>query len=178
MKFAAVLLLASLRAAAHPAAAECPFPQADAILNEAVESGLIPGAVLAIGHNGQVAYRQAYGSRTLIPRREAMTLDTIFDAASLTKVVATTPSVMKLFEQGKIRLDDPVTKYLPEFQGGKSDITIRLLMTHFSGLPPDLILKPRWSGYETGIEKALTMKPIAPPGARFIYSDINFILMG
>ena len=82
-----------------------------------------------------------------------MTLDTIFDAASLTKVVATTPCVMKLFEQGKIRLDDPVTNYLPEFQGGKSDITIRLLMTHFSGLPPDVALEPRWSGYQTGIRR-------------------------
>ncbi len=107
-----------------------------------------------------------------------MTVDTIFDAASLTKVIATTPSVMKLFEQGKLRLDDPVTKYLPEFQGGKSDITIRLLMTHFSGMPPDLELVPRWKGYQTGIERALVTKPIAPPGVRFIYSDINFILMG
>src|SRR5579875_1658574 len=174
MKVLALFLLANLGAVAQPVA----FPQVDAILNDAVNSGLIPGAVVAIGHNGQVVYRQAYGWRTLIPQREAMTLDTIFDAASLTKVVATTPSVMKLFEQGKIRLDDPVTKYLPEFQGGTSDITVRLLMTHFSGLPPDVELSPRWSGYQTGIEKALTAKPVAPPGARFIYSDINFILMG
>src|SRR5579875_3780982 len=174
MKVLALFLLANLGAVAQPVA----FPQVDAILNDAVNSGLIPGAVVAIGHNGQVVYRQAYGWRTLIPQREAMTTDTIFDAASLTKVVATTPSVMKLFEQGKIRLDDPVTKYLPEFQGGKSDITVRLLMTHFSGMPPDLSLKPRWSGYETGIERALMTKPVAPPGARFIYSDINFILMG
>ena len=107
-----------------------------------------------------------------------MTIDTIFDAASLTKVVATTPCVMKLFEQGKLRIDDPVTKYLPEFQGGVSDITIRLLMTHFSGMPPDLELVPRWSGYDTGIQRALATKPVASPGARFIYSDINFILMG
>ena len=134
--------------------------------------------MLVIGHNGQVIYRKAYGSRALIPQREPMSIDTIFDAASLTKVVATTPSIMKLFEAGKIRIDDPVTKYLPEFQDGKSDITIRLLMTHFSGMPPDLQLVPRWSGYETGIERALHTKPITPPGARFIYSDINYILMG
>ena len=153
------------------------FPQVDAIINDAVQTNLIPGAVLVIGHDGQVVYRKAYGSRALIPQREPMTLDTIFDAASLTKVVATTPSVMKLFEEGKIRLDDPVTKYLPEFQDGKSAITVRLLMTHFSGMPPDLELKPRWSGYETGIEKALHTRPIALPGARFIYSDINFNLM-
>jgi uncharacterized protein YbbC (DUF1343 family)/CubicO group peptidase (beta-lactamase class C family) len=85
---------------------------------------------------------------------------------------------MKLFEQGKIRLDDPVTKYLPEFQDGHSPITIRNLMTHFSGLRPDLDLKPVWSGYETGIHRALIDKPTGPPGLRFVYSDINFILMG
>jgi uncharacterized protein YbbC (DUF1343 family)/CubicO group peptidase (beta-lactamase class C family) len=150
----------------------------DPIVDEAVQSGLIPGAVLVIGHNGHVIFRKAYGFRTLVPDREPMTLDTIFDAASLTKVVATTPSVMKLFEEGKLRIDDPVTKYLPEFQGGKSDITIRLLMTHFSGMPPDVELVPKWSGYDIGIARALTAKPIALPGTRFIYSDINFLLMG
>jgi uncharacterized protein YbbC (DUF1343 family)/CubicO group peptidase (beta-lactamase class C family) len=149
----------------------------DEQLGQAVHSGLIPGAVLLIGHNGSVVYRKAYGERALIPKREPMTVDTIFDAASLTKVIATTPSVMKLFEQGKIRIDDPVTKYLPEFQGGHSDITIRDLMTHFSGLRPDLDLKPAWSGYETGIERALKDPPARPPGVRFVYSDINFILM-
>ncbi len=154
------------------------FTHLDSAIQEAVDTSLIPGAVLVIGHHGQVVYRKAYGWRALVPHREIMTLDTIFDAASLTKVVATTPSVMRLFEQGKLRLDDPVTKYLPEFQGGKSPITVRLLMTHFSGMPPDLELEPRWSGYQTGIEKALTTKPIAPPGAHFMYSDINFILMG
>ncbi len=150
----------------------------DEVINQAVNSGLIPGAVLLIGHDGAVVYRKAYGERALIPQREAMTLDTIFDAASLTKVIATTPSLMKLFEQGKIRIDDPVTKYLPEFQGGKSDIEIRDLMTHFSGLRPDLDLKPAWSGYQTGIQRALIDKPVRPPGLRFVYSDINFILLG
>ncbi len=150
----------------------------DAQVNEAVETGLIPGAVVLIGHDGKVIYHKAYGYRALIPKREPMAEDTIFDAASLTKVIATTPCLMKLFEQGKLRLDDPVTKYLPEFQGGKSDITVRNLMTHFSGLAPDLILRPKWSGYETGIQKALVDKPTAPPGARFVYSDINFILLG
>ncbi len=174
------LLLASLSIAAQRIQATDPqeqFPEIDAIINDAVQSKLIPGAVLAIGHNGRVVYRKAYGSRAIVPAREPMTLDTIFDAASLTKVVATTPSIMKLFEEGKIRLDDPVTKYLPEFQGGKSDITVRLLMTHFSGLPPDLVLVPRWSGYENGIQRALTVTPVAPPGARFIYSDINYNLL-
>jgi uncharacterized protein YbbC (DUF1343 family)/CubicO group peptidase (beta-lactamase class C family) len=150
----------------------------DEQVSSAVQSGLIPGAVLLIGHDGQVVYRKAYGQRSLIPRREPMTEDTIFDAASLTKVIATTSSVMKLFEQGKIRINDPVTKYLPEFQGGQSDITIRDLMTHFSGLRPDLDLKPAWSGYDTGIQRALIDKPVRAPGVRFVYSDINFILLG
>src|SRR5262249_22245156 len=122
--------------------------------------------------------RKAYGQRALVPGREAMTIDTIFDAASLTKVIATTSCVMKLFEEGKIRIADPVTTYLPEFQGGKSDITIRDLMTHFSGLRPDLDLTPVWSGYETGIRRALIDKPTNPPGVRFVYSDINFELLG
>ncbi len=107
-----------------------------------------------------------------------MTLNTIFDAASLTKIVATTASVMRLFEDGKIRMNDPVTKYLPEFQGGNSSITVRHLLTHFSGLRPDVDLEPRWSGYETGVKLAMKDIPVAPPGTRFIYSDINFILLG
>jgi uncharacterized protein YbbC (DUF1343 family) len=161
--------------------AQEPFSGAAAVdqqMERAVHNGLIPGGVVLIGHDGHVVYQKAYGSRALIPHREPMTLDTIFDAASLTKVIATTPAIMRLFEQGQIRLNDPVTKYLPEFQGGHSEITIRNLMTHFSGLRPDLDLKPAWSGYETGIQRALIDKPTGPPGVRFVYSDIDFILLG
>src|SRR5712691_8506555 len=150
----------------------------DARVEQAVRDGLIPGAVLIAGHDGKIVHRKAYGSRALIPGREPMTVDTIFDAASLTKVVATTPALMKLFEEGKLRVTDPVTAYLPEFQGGKSEITVRDLMTHFSGLRPDLDLKPAWSGYATGVQRALIDKPAGPPGQRFAYSDINFILVG
>jgi uncharacterized protein YbbC (DUF1343 family)/CubicO group peptidase (beta-lactamase class C family) len=160
--------------------AQQPFSGGAAIdeeIQQAVRDGLIPGAVVVIGHDG-IVYREAYGERVLVPRHETMTVDTIFDAASLTKVIGTTASVMKLFDEGKIRLNDPVTKYLPEFQGGHSDISIRNLMTHFSGLRPDLDIKPAWSGYETGIHRALIDEPTRPPGLRFVYSDINFILMG
>jgi len=150
----------------------------DSVIDQAVHDGLIPGAVLIVAHDGQILYRKAYGQRALVPAREPMTVDTIFDAASLTKVIATTPSLMKLFEEGKFRIADPVTNYLPEFQGGKSTITIRDLMTHFSGLRPDLDLEPAWSGYDTGIARALIDKPAGPPGVRFVYSDINFELMG
>jgi uncharacterized protein YbbC (DUF1343 family)/CubicO group peptidase (beta-lactamase class C family) len=154
------------------------FADIDAMLQDAVQSNLFPGAVLVIGHDNQVVFQKAYGFRSLAPTREPMLLNTIFDIASLTKVTATTPSIMRLFEEGKIRIDDPVTKYLPEFQGGQSDLTIRLLMTHFSGLPPDVDLAPKWTGYQTGIDKALNSKPIAPAGTKFIYSDINFLLLG
>jgi CubicO group peptidase (beta-lactamase class C family) len=126
----------------------------------------------------EVLHRKAYGQRAIEPAPEFMTIDTIFDVASLTKIVATTPSIMKLAEQGKIRLHDPVTSYLPQFQSGSSSITVRDLLTHFSGLRPDLDLVPPWSGYETGINKALIDKPTNPPGQQFVYSDINFELLG
>jgi uncharacterized protein YbbC (DUF1343 family) len=150
----------------------------DAAIDQAIREDKIPGAVLLVGHHGQVVYRKAYGYRALDPAKEPMTVDTIFDIASLTKIVATTSGMMKLFEQGKVRISDPVTVYLPEFQGGQSPITIGDLMTHFSGLRPDLDLEPPWSGYETGIRKALADKPAGPPETKFVYSDINFILLG
>src|SRR5271166_1929141 len=150
----------------------------DSVVNEAVQNGLIPGAVLIVGYDGKILHRKAYGSRALVPQREAMTVDTIFDLASLTKVVATTSAAMKVFEDGKLRLAEKVTDYLPEFQGGKSDITIRDLMTHFSGFRPDFDLDPPFNGYEAGVRRALMEKPQAPPGVRFVYSDTNFILLG
>lgn len=175
LKLLAPALLLSVAAGAQSFTAG---PDLDAVIEKSIQDQLIPGAVLLVGHKGQVVYQKAYGWRSLVPSREPMTLDTIFDAASLTKVIATTPSLMKLFEQGKLRANDRVTQYLPEFQGGKSDITVRDLMTHFSGLRPDLDLDPPWSGYETGIRMALADKPTSPPGVQFRYSDINFILLG
>jgi uncharacterized protein YbbC (DUF1343 family) len=150
----------------------------DRVIEQAIEQGRMPGAVLLVGHEGKVVYRKAYGQRALVPRTEAMTLDTIFDCASLTKVVATTSSLMKLFEQGRFRLNDKVTDYIPDFQGGTSDITLRQLFTHFSGLQPDVPLAPPWTGYDTGIKLACTFKVGGPPGVRYVYSDINFILLG
>jgi uncharacterized protein YbbC (DUF1343 family) len=153
-------------------------PLLDRTIDQAIQEGRIPGAVLLIGHQGQIVHRKAYGKRALVPTPEAMTVDTIFDLASLTKVIATTSSLMKLFEEGRFRLNDRVTQYLPEFMDGKSEITIRNLFTHFSGLPPDLPLTPPWSGYQTGIRMAMNERPGAPPGEHFTYSDINFILLG
>jgi uncharacterized protein YbbC (DUF1343 family)/CubicO group peptidase (beta-lactamase class C family) len=153
-------------------------PLLDSVVDQAVKERRVPGAVLLVSHKGTVIHRKAYGNRALTPQREPMTLDTIFDCASLTKVVATTASLMKLFEEGKFRLNDPVVDHLPEFQGGKSGITVRHLLTHFSGLRPSLTLKPEWSGYEHGMGLAMNDKPVAAPGARFAYSDINFLVLG
>lgn len=154
------------------------IPQLNAVIEAAVAKGEIPGAVCIVGYRDRILHRKAYGQRALVPTREAMTLDTIFDAASLTKVVATTSAMLRLIEDGKVRLNDRVTAYLPEFQGGKSEITVRQLMTHYSGLRPDLDLDPAWSGYDLGIQKALIDKPTGEPGVKFVYSDINFILLG
>jgi len=173
-----LLVCAALAAGCACAQTFSASPLLDQAVEQAIQEGRIPGAVLLIGHQGRVVYRKAYGKRALVPTAEAMTVDTIFDLASLTKVVATTPSLMKLFEEGKFRLNDRVTQYFPEFQGGHSDITIRNLMTHFSGMPPDLPLTPLWSGYETGIRMAMAERPTTPPGTHFVYSDINFILLG
>jgi len=149
----------------------------DEVVGQAVEEGITPGAILVVGHRGRIVHRKAYGSRSLKPNKKPMTLDTIFDCASLTKVLATAPAVMQLVEQGKLRLSDRLTKHLPDFSAGKSNIRIRDLLTHYSGLRPDVDLKPEWSGYETGIQKAYAEVPITPLGSRFIYSDINYLLL-
>ena len=151
----------------------------DSIVLDAIHDREIPGAVLLVGHNGQVVYRKAFGNRALEPRREPMTVDTIFDIASLTKVVATTTAVMQLVQKGEVRVNDPVAKYIPEFaENGKDDITVRNLLTHFSGLREDVDLDPPWQGRDAGFRLAFAEKPVYPPGSRFLYSDTNFITLG
>jgi uncharacterized protein YbbC (DUF1343 family)/CubicO group peptidase (beta-lactamase class C family) len=151
---------------------------ADAV-REAIRDHQCPGAVVLVGHAGRIVYRRAFGNRMLVPRTLPMRVDTIFDLASLTKVVATTTAIMQLVEQGRIRLEDAVTQYWPEFgANGKEEITVRELMTHYSGLRGDLDLKPEWSGYGTAMTLIAGESPIAPPGTRFIYSDINYETLG
>jgi uncharacterized protein YbbC (DUF1343 family)/CubicO group peptidase (beta-lactamase class C family) len=155
------------------------LPAVDAVIQQAIQEKQIPGAVLVVGHDGAVVYRKAYGERALEPRREPMTLDTVFDLASLTKVIVTTTAMMQLVEQGKVRLSDPVAKYLPEFaQNGKDDITVRQLLVHFSGLEKDLDLKAAWEGKQTAYGMAFADAPEDPPGSKFTYSDVNFIVLG
>ena len=181
MKFSAPALVVVLCSAIALAQAQLDSRLAvlDPIVNDAITQQQIPGAVLLVGHNGQIVYRKAYGNHSLVPRREAMTLDTIFDCASLTKPVATTTALMQLWEQGEFRMADPVAKYLPDFaKNGKQDITIRQLLVHYSGLPEDLDLARKWEGKDTAYRMAYEMAPDRPPGSAFVYSDINFLVLG
>jgi uncharacterized protein YbbC (DUF1343 family)/CubicO group peptidase (beta-lactamase class C family) len=151
----------------------------DPIVLDAIRERQIPGAVLLVWHDGQVMCRKAFGNRSLEPGHEPMTVDTIFDIASLTKVVATTTAVMQLEQKGQIRVNDPVAKYIPEFaENGKADVTIRELLTHYSGLPEDLDLATSWQGRDSAFHMAYEDKPGFPPGSRFLYSDVNFIVLG
>src|ERR1051325_10822992 len=151
----------------------------DAIINASIEKKELPGAVVLVARHGKIVWRKAYGALAVEPQREAMTLDTIFDLASLTKVVATTTSIMMLIEEGKIRLADPVVQFIPEMKGeGRDAITIEQLMTHTSGFAPDFDLRDRWRGYEEAM-KRLYREPLrSQPGTRFVYSDINYIALG
>jgi uncharacterized protein YbbC (DUF1343 family)/CubicO group peptidase (beta-lactamase class C family) len=161
------------------ATADPKFAPVDALVKQVVNIEGITGAVLLIGHNGKIVHQQAFGLRTLSPKAEPMTTDTIFDLASLTKVVATTPSVMRLVEYGQVRLSDSVSKFIPEFAAnGKQSISIRELLTHYSGLRPDLDLNIPWQGQEEAFRRAHEERLQNPPGARFVYSDINFIVLG
>ena len=152
------------------------IPAVSAAIERAITQGQLPGAVCLIGTPERTIHRRAYGWRSLEAPREVMTVDTIFDVASLTKVVATTSGIAKLYESGRLELDAPVQRYLPEYP--RSAITLRHLLTHVSGLRPDLDLEPAWSGYETGIRLAIADPPRAAPNEKFAYSDINFLLLG
>lgn len=147
-------------------------------ISGAVARGEIPGGVFWMERDGK-HWENVYGSRAIVPVREPMSEDTIFDAASLTKVMATTPCVMLLIQDGKIALEEPASKYIPEFTGdGKEKITIRQLMTHVSGLMPDITTGFAWQGYEEGIRRVVAEPIKGPPDKAFVYSDINFILLG
>src|SRR5947208_6818956 len=151
----------------------------DEVIRQSIDKRELPGAVVLVGHHGKIVWRKAYGARTVEPQREGMTTDTIFDLASLTKVVATTTSIMILIEQGKVRLNDPVVQFIPEMKGeGRDAVTIEQLLTHMTGFAPDFDLRDRWTGYDEAM-KRLYREPLRnPPGTRFLYSDINSIALG
>ncbi len=176
-----ILLLAALptlRAQGPAAVDPARFARIDELVAADIADKKLPGAVVVVGQGDSVFFRKAYGHRALVPEAEPMTLDTIFDMASLTKVVATTSAVMMLVEDGRIRLSDPVAQYIPEFaKYGKNRVTVRHLLTHMSGLRPDVDLADPWVGSDEAIRLATEEVLTAPPGTRFVYSDIGFFLL-
>jgi SSS family transporter len=159
------------------------FSSVTALVNEAIAAKKLPGVVVLINHDGKTVFEQAYGDRALEPVVEPMTEDTIFDMASLTKCLVTATGVMQLYEEKKLQLDDPVAKYLPAFAAnGKQGVTIRELLTHYSGLPEDVSLKDDWGlaapDKAEGIRRAMNATLESVPGTHFKYSDINFITLG
>lgn len=154
-----------------------------AVIDDIVAEGLwrerMRGCVVLVGCRGNIVHRKAYGERAVEPTSEVMTIDTVFDLASLTKPVATATSVMLLVEDGKIALAEPVSKYLPEFTSeGKETITIQQLLTHQSGLIADNRLADYIDGPETAWQKITTLDLVEDPGVRFLYSDVGFIVLG
>jgi uncharacterized protein YbbC (DUF1343 family)/CubicO group peptidase (beta-lactamase class C family) len=151
----------------------------DAAVAEGIARRETPGAVVLAARRGRVVWKKAYGARAVEPQREAMTTDTIFDAASLTKIVATATSIMILVERGQVRLNDPVSRYLPELKdGGRERITIEQLLTHRAGYAPDFDLGEQWTGYDEALKRLASERLQSPAGTRFVYSDIGFIALG
>lgn len=163
-------------------AADALLPEATVAFQQAVEAAVkervVAGSNWWIERKGQSVHGAA-GWQIKVPSKEPATEQTIFDVASLTKVVATTPCLMRLVEKGKVDLKSPVARYLPEFTGlGREVITVRQLLTHTSGLKPGISREPAWEGYAKGIELACATVPDEATDQRIVYSDINFILLG
>jgi len=155
------------------------FARIAQVAKREIAAGHVPGAVILVGHQGRIVYRKAFGLRAVEPCPEPMRVDTIFDLASLTKVVATTMAVMELVDRGSLQLDAPVAKYWPDFAAnGKGSITIRQLMMHTSGLRAGLMARFRWGDYDGAMKAVIQDHPVNTPGTRFCYSDVNFITLG
>jgi uncharacterized protein YbbC (DUF1343 family)/CubicO group peptidase (beta-lactamase class C family) len=151
----------------------------DQLVEAEIGAKQLPGAVVLVGRQGRVVWNRAYGNRALEPVAEAMTPETVFDLASLTKVVATATSVMILVDRGMVRLGDPVSRYIPEFgEMGKRAITVEQLMTHRSGLIADNEVRDFEQGPAKAMENIWRLAPVAAVGSRFIYSDVGYIVLG
>ena len=153
--------------------------QMDEVIEQAIARKELPGAVVLVARRGRIVWRKAYGSRAMLPVHEQMTTDTIFDLASLTKILATATSIMILVERGQVRLSDAVSRYIPELKGeGRDSLTVENLLVHRSGYAPDFDLREQWSGYEEALQR-LYKEPLRnAPDTRFVYSDINYIALG
>ena len=175
--------LAGVDAAVSPAKVATNAPAAlsdgiDRLVAEALAQGKLPGCVVAVGRASGVVYQKAFGARALLPEKEAMTLDTIFDLASLTKPIATATALMVLAEQGKVDLDERAARYVPAFgTHGKDAITLRQLLTHVSGLPAETPVADYEHGRAGAMKHILALSLKAPPGSKFIYSDVGFLVL-
>jgi len=153
--------------------------QIDQVVGEGIEAGEMPGCVVMVGRRGKVVFFKAYGHRQVEPEPIRMTTDTVFDMASLTKPVATATSVMILVQEGKLRLDAPVAEYVPEFgNNGKEKITVRQLLTHQGGLTPDNALADYEDGPQKAWERIFALKLREPPGTKFVYTDVGYLMLG
>jgi CubicO group peptidase (beta-lactamase class C family) len=155
------------------------FGEIDALVEQAVRDGKTPGAVVVVGRHDRILHRRAYGERAVLPTRQPMTLDTIFDLASLTKPLVTATLAAWLIERGDLQLSDRVSQHLPRFTGhGKEAITVEQLLLHTSGLPPSNPLSQYRQGRDKARARAIGSVLEAYPGRRFIYSDVGYIVLG
>lgn len=151
----------------------------DGLIEAAINQGQCPGAVLLVGSGSLIVYEKAYGHRSVQPRLAPMTTDTVFDLASLTKPLATAPSILLLQQRGKLNVSDPVAKYLPAFgTGGKEAITVADLLLHVGGLPDDNDLVEYRDGPSAAMQKIYARRLPVAPRQRFVYSDVGFIVLG
>ncbi|MFP4136377.1 MAG: serine hydrolase domain-containing protein [Candidatus Acetothermia bacterium] len=153
----------------------------DELFEREIDRGTFPGAVVLVRNEKETLAHRAFGLKSELPAEEEMREDTIFDLASLTKVIVTTSLALKLLEDGYWRLDDPVNEHLPEFDNRK--VSLRQLLTHTSGLIPWADLFSGSQSRAEALDKLFTDKwphldPVVPPGERVIYSDLNFIILG
>ena len=164
-------------------AADAPPPMpdlsgVDAVVQAAIQRGEVPGAVLIVGNADGVFYRKAYGHRALKPKPIPMTVDTVFDMASLTKPTATATSIMLLIERGQLNLNDTIASHIPEFgQNGKQDITVEMLLLHRGGLTPDNSLKDYVGTRTEMIDRINALPTRYEVGVTYKYTDVGFIVL-
>ena len=150
----------------------------DRLVADALAQGKLPGCVVTVGRASGVVYHRAFGSRALLPAKEPMTEDTIFDLASLTKPIATATALMVLVDRGKLDLDERASRYLPEFAShGKAGVTLRQLLTHVSGLPAETPIGDYERGRAEAMRRIMALQLKATPGEGFTYSDIGYLVI-
>lgn len=162
----------------QPALDATRLPAIDTAINTYIDRRQMPGAAFLLSRGG-VSYTKGFGRQTFDANSRAVTPDTIFDAASLTKVVVTATAVQLLIDAGQLDMEAPLHRYLPECGGPARDaISLRHLLTHTSGLKSGLVAKPAWQGKDAALRRACNEVPTHAPGTFFRYSDVNFILLG